>query len=78
MTVEEEDYDDIEAYPEFTQTEAEVHESPQESTAEEPLLVEGDDDYLVPGQDGWANPGFSWQSRSGQTPSCHSLQQKRV
>ncbi|XP_034001175.1 scavenger receptor cysteine-rich type 1 protein M160 [Trematomus bernacchii] len=56
VTVEEEDpqedYDDIEAYPEFTQTEAEVHESPQESTAEEPLLVEGDDDYLVPGQDG--------------------------
>ncbi|KAK5923202.1 hypothetical protein CgunFtcFv8_000194 [Champsocephalus gunnari] len=47
-----EDYDDIEACPEFTQTEAEVHESPQESTAEEPLLVEGDDDYLVPGQDG--------------------------
>ncbi|KAF3860011.1 hypothetical protein F7725_000266, partial [Dissostichus mawsoni] len=46
-----EDYDDIEACPEFTQTEAEVHESPQESTAEEPLLVEGDDDYLVPGQD---------------------------
>ncbi|XP_010774171.1 scavenger receptor cysteine-rich type 1 protein M130 [Notothenia coriiceps] len=46
----EEDYDDIEACPEFT--EAEVHESPQESTAEEPLLVEGDDDYLVPGQDG--------------------------
>ncbi|KAJ4934408.1 hypothetical protein JOQ06_007203 [Pogonophryne albipinna] len=60
VTVEEEDpqedYDDIEACPEFTQTEAEVHESPQESpqesTAEEPLLVEGDDDYLVPGQDG--------------------------
>ncbi|KAK1897917.1 Scavenger receptor cysteine-rich type 1 protein M160 [Dissostichus eleginoides] len=56
VTVEEEDsqedYDDIEAFPEFTQTEAEVHESPQESTAEEPLLVEGDDDYLVPGQDG--------------------------
>ncbi|XP_063739972.1 scavenger receptor cysteine-rich type 1 protein M160 [Eleginops maclovinus] len=43
-----EDYDDIEAFPEITQTEADVHES----DTEEPLLVEGDDNYLVPGQDG--------------------------
>ncbi|XP_034733491.1 antigen WC1.1 [Etheostoma cragini] len=51
-----ENYDDIEACPEITQTEAEVHNSTQttlESVAEAPQgLVEGDDDYLVPGQDG--------------------------
>ncbi|XP_029291818.1 scavenger receptor cysteine-rich type 1 protein M160 [Cottoperca gobio] len=48
-----ENYDDIEAFPAITQTEAEVHDSPQvtpESDAAEPVgLVEGDDDYLVPG-----------------------------
>ncbi|XP_078110438.1 scavenger receptor cysteine-rich type 1 protein M160 isoform X2 [Sander vitreus] len=51
-----ENYDDIEACPEITQTEAEVHNSPQttpESDAEAPQgLVQGDEDYLVPGQDG--------------------------
>ncbi|XP_032375668.1 scavenger receptor cysteine-rich type 1 protein M160 [Etheostoma spectabile] len=51
-----ENYDDIEACPGITQTEAEVHNSTQttpESDAEVPQgLVEGDDDYLVPGQDG--------------------------
>ncbi|XP_035863944.1 scavenger receptor cysteine-rich type 1 protein M160-like [Sander lucioperca] len=51
-----ENYDDIEAYPEITQTEAEVHNSPQttpESDAKAPQgLVQGDEDYLVPGQDG--------------------------
>ena len=51
-----ENYDDIEACPEITQTEAEVHNSPQttpEGDAEAPQgLVQGDEDYLVPGQDG--------------------------
>ncbi|XP_059188425.1 scavenger receptor cysteine-rich type 1 protein M160-like [Centropristis striata] len=51
-----ENYDDIEASPELTQTEAEVHHSPQtapESNAAVPFgLVLGEDDYLVPGQDG--------------------------
>ncbi|TDH11092.1 hypothetical protein EPR50_G00080460 [Perca flavescens] len=51
-----ENYDDIDACPEITQTEAEVHNSPQttpESEAEAPQgLVQGDEDYLVPGQDG--------------------------
>ncbi|XP_069564442.1 scavenger receptor cysteine-rich type 1 protein M130 [Brachyistius frenatus] len=49
-------YDDIDAEPEITQTEAEVHEnsrtSAQSAAAAPPDLVEGDDDYLVPGQDG--------------------------
>ncbi|XP_041802231.1 antigen WC1.1 [Chelmon rostratus] len=51
-----EHYDDIEAGPEITETEAEVHEGPQttlESVAVAPPgLVLGDEDYLVPGQDG--------------------------
>ena len=47
-----ENYDDIDA-PEITQTEAEVHASPQTMPEREvkPELVEGDDDYLVPGQE---------------------------
>ncbi|XP_078026342.1 scavenger receptor cysteine-rich type 1 protein M130 isoform X1 [Epinephelus lanceolatus] len=51
-----ENYDDIEAGPEITATEAEIHETPQtapeSATAPPPELVEGDDDYLVPGVDG--------------------------
>ncbi|XP_068588843.1 scavenger receptor cysteine-rich type 1 protein M160 [Cebidichthys violaceus] len=47
-----ENYDDVEARPEITQTEAEVHDSTQttpESDAAAPLgSVQGDDDYLVP------------------------------
>lgn len=51
-----ENYDDIEASPEITETEAEVHDSPQTTpesiAAAPPEMVQGDDDYLVPGQDG--------------------------
>ncbi|KAL7399027.1 hypothetical protein ABVT39_018790 [Epinephelus coioides] len=51
-----ENYDDIEAGPEITATEAEIHKTPQtapeSNTASPPELVEGDDDYLVPGEDG--------------------------
>ncbi|GLD45659.1 scavenger receptor cysteine-rich type 1 protein M130-like protein [Lates japonicus] len=52
-----ENYDDIEASPEITQTKAEVHNSPvttpeSESAVVPPGLVPGDVDYLVPGQDG--------------------------
>lgn len=53
-----ENYDDIEAGPEVTETKAEVHNSPKtppENTAEAPPgLPKGDEDYLVPGQDRWA------------------------
>lgn len=51
-----ENYDDIEAVPEITETKAEVHDSPQTTpesvVAAPPDLVEGEEDYLVPGQDG--------------------------
>uniref|UniRef100_A0A4W6FY21 SRCR domain-containing protein n=1 Tax=Lates calcarifer TaxID=8187 RepID=A0A4W6FY21_LATCA len=52
-----ENYDDIEASSEITQTKAEVHNSPvttpeSESAVVPPGLVPGDVDYLVPGQDG--------------------------
>ncbi|XP_035513024.1 scavenger receptor cysteine-rich type 1 protein M130 [Morone saxatilis] len=52
-----ENYDDIEAGPEITQTEAEVHDSPQTTpesvTATPPgLMQKADEDYLVPGEDG--------------------------
>lgn len=57
-----ENYDDIEASPENTQTTAEVHHRPQttpESVTAAPIgLVQGDEDYLVPGQDRWAKTGF--------------------
>ncbi|XP_044065919.1 scavenger receptor cysteine-rich type 1 protein M160-like [Siniperca chuatsi] len=50
-----ENYDDIEASPEMTQTKAEVHDSPQtapeSAAAAPPGLVQADEDYLVPGQD---------------------------
>ncbi|XP_029995858.1 scavenger receptor cysteine-rich type 1 protein M130-like isoform X1 [Sphaeramia orbicularis] len=50
-----ENYDDIEADLEPTQTTAEVHDSPRNapecSTNTPPDLVLGDDGYLVPGQD---------------------------
>ena len=51
-----ENYDDIEASPEVTQTKAQVYntpKSPTESVAVAPPgLPKGDEDYLVPGQDG--------------------------
>ncbi|XP_073326332.1 scavenger receptor cysteine-rich type 1 protein M160 [Pagrus major] len=51
-----ENYDDIEASPEVSETKAEVHNSPQttpESVAVAPSgSVRGEEDYLVPGQDG--------------------------
>lgn len=45
-----ENYDDIEASPEFTK--AEVYDSPQTTPENVAGLVRGDEDYLVPGQDG--------------------------
>ncbi|XP_022618651.1 scavenger receptor cysteine-rich type 1 protein M130-like [Seriola dumerili] len=51
-----ENYDDIEASPEITQTKAEVHDSlvtaPESNTVAPPALVQEDGDYLVPNQDG--------------------------
>uniref|UniRef100_A0A3Q1HC17 SRCR domain-containing protein n=1 Tax=Anabas testudineus TaxID=64144 RepID=A0A3Q1HC17_ANATE len=50
-----ENYDDIDASPDFTQTKAEVHDShqpPPESYPVAPQKLVQEDDYLVPGQDG--------------------------
>ncbi|XP_045911254.1 scavenger receptor cysteine-rich type 1 protein M130 isoform X2 [Micropterus dolomieu] len=51
-----ENYDDIEASPEISQTKVEVHDSPQTTpesiAAASPALVQEDEDYLVPGHDG--------------------------
>ncbi|TKS77042.1 Scavenger receptor cysteine-rich type 1 protein M160 CD163 antigen-like 1 [Collichthys lucidus] len=50
-----ENYDDIEASPEFIQTKAEVHDvpepAPESVTVATPGMVQGEEDYLVPGQD---------------------------
>ncbi|XP_044208356.1 scavenger receptor cysteine-rich type 1 protein M160 isoform X2 [Thunnus albacares] len=50
-----ENYDDIEASPEITETQAEVHDGPKTTPEREAViagLVPEDEDYLVPGQDG--------------------------
>ncbi|XP_076597662.1 scavenger receptor cysteine-rich type 1 protein M160 [Chaetodon auriga] len=51
-----ENYDDIEASPEISQTNAEVHENlqttPESIAVVPPCLVRGSGDYLIPGQDG--------------------------
>lgn len=57
-----ENYDDIDASPEDTETTAEVHDGPRpapEGDAGVPKeQAQNNEDYLVPGQDGWA-----WTSR---------------
>lgn len=82
-----ENYDDIEAGPEITATEAEIHETPQtapeSNTAPPPELVEGDDDYLVPGVDGWAKTGFkakwhNFQSGKEELPSTPGRKEKEM
>lgn len=69
-----ENYDDIEASPEFIQTKAEVHDvpepAPESVTVATPGMVQGEEDYLVPGQDRWDKSGFN---RIWITPKPSSL-----
>lgn len=64
-----ENYDDIEASPEFTK--AEVYDSPQTTPENVAGLVRGDEDYLVPGQDGWAKTGYKTYSNKIQSGQSH-------